>query len=59
MGVQSFIAGKCINQCRNFSMAELKSGLAESVNTESLIKSGMMDENIGVEMLLVKYSKRN
>ena len=59
MGVQSFIAGKCINQCRNFSMAELKSGLAESINTESLIKSGMMDENIGVEMLLVKYSKRN
>ena len=59
MGVQSFIAGKCINQCRNFSMAELKSGLAESVNTESLIKSGMMDENIGVEMLLVKYSKTN
>ena len=59
MGVQSFIAGKCINQCRNFSMAELKSGLSESVNTESLIKSGMMDENIGVEMLLVKYSKRN
>ena len=59
MGVQSFIAGKCINQCRNFSMGELKSGLAESVNTESLIKSGMMDENIGVEMLLVKYSKRN
>ena len=40
-------------------MAELKSGLAESVNTESLIKSRMMDENIGVEMLLVKYSKRN
>lgn len=59
MGVQSFIAGKCINQCRNFSMAELKSGLAESVNTESLIKSGMMDGNIGVEMLLVKYSKTN
>ena len=58
MGVQSFIAGKCINQCRNFSMAELKSGLAESVNTESLIKSVMMDEIIGVEMLLVIYSKR-
>lgn len=58
MGVQGFIAGKCINQSRNFSMGELKSGLAESVNTEALIKSGMMDENIGVEMLLVKYSKR-
>ncbi len=58
MGVQGFIARKCIAQSRNFSMGELKSGLAESVNTEALIKSGMMDENIGVEMLLVKYSKR-
>lgn len=59
MGVQGFIASKSINQSRNFTVAELKSGLAESVRTEELIKSGMMDENIGVEMLLIKYSKKN
>lgn len=59
MGVQGFIAAKSISQSRNFSVAELKSGLAESVRTEELIKSGMLDENIGVEMLLVKYSRRN
>lgn len=59
MGVQGFIASKSMNQSRNFTLAELKSGLAESVRTEELIKSGMLDENIGVEMLLVKYSKRN
>lgn len=59
MGVQGFIASKSMNQSRNFTVAELKSGLAESVRTEELIKSGMMDENIGVEMLLIKYSKRN
>ncbi len=59
MGVQGFIATKCINQSRNFSVADLKMGLAESVRTEELIKSGNMDENIGVEMLLVKYSAKS
>ena len=58
MGVQGFIAGKCMNQSRNFTMADLKMGLAESVKTEEMIKSGIMDENIGVEMLLVKYSRK-
>lgn len=58
MGVQGFIASKSINQSRNFSVAELKAALKESVQTEELIKKGSMDENIGVEMLLVKYSRK-
>lgn len=56
MGVQGFIAGKSIQQAKNFTMPELKAGLAESVKIEQMIKSGQMDENIGVEMLLIKYS---
>lgn len=58
MGVQGFIANKSLSQSKNFSVAELKAGLAESVKTEEQIKSGILDENIGVEMLLVKYSKK-
>ena len=58
MGVQGFIAGKCVNQSRNFTVSDLKMGLAESVKTEEQIKSGLLDEHIGVEMLLVKYSKK-
>ena len=58
MGVQAFIAGKSIQQARNFQMRELKDGLAESIKKEQLIKRGAMDENIGVEMLLIKYSKK-
>ncbi len=58
MGVQAFIAGKSIQQARNFQMRELKDGLTESIKTEQLIKRGAMDENIGVEMLLIKYSKK-
>ncbi len=57
MGVQGFIATKSIRQSRNFSVAELKSALTESVQTEEMIKKGLMDENIGVEMLLIKYSR--
>lgn len=57
MGVQGFIAAKSIRQSRNFSVDELKSALAESVQTEEMIKKGLMDENIGVEMLLIKYSR--
>ncbi|WP_370750001.1 DNA polymerase III subunit delta [Eubacterium sp.] len=59
MGVQGFIASKSISQSRNFTVSELKAGLAESISTEELIKSGRMDENIGVEMLLVKYSRKS
>lgn len=58
MGVQAFIAGKSISQSRNFSIADLKKGLAESVETEEWIKSGKMEDKIGVEMLLVKYSEK-
>ena len=59
MGVQGFIASKSINQSRNFSVNELKLALADCVATEENIKKGIMDENIGVEMLLVKYSRKN
>ena len=58
MGVQGFIANKSINQSRNFSVTELKAALADCVKTEESIKKGIMDENIGVEMLLVKYSRK-
>ncbi len=58
MGVQDFIAGKCINQSRNFSIRDLKAGLEESVKTEQMIKIGAIDANIGVEIMLVKYSEK-
>ena len=41
MGVQAFIAGKSIQQARNFQMRELKDRLAESIKTEQLIKRGL------------------
>ncbi len=57
MGVQGFIAKKCLNQSKNFTAQDLKKGLAEGVETEELIKAGRMDESVGLETLLVKYSR--
>lgn len=58
MGVQTFIAGKSISQSKNFTIEDIKRGLVECVQTETWIKSGKLDEKIGVEMLLVKYSAK-
>lgn len=58
MKVASFVAGKCMSQCRNFELLELKRALAESVSMEEKIKNGNMEEKMGVEMLLIKYSKK-
>lgn len=58
MGVQTFIATKSVNQSRNFSLADLRNGLAESVEIERMIKNGQIDEKIGVETLLIKYSNK-
>ncbi|MGN0383603.1 MAG: DNA polymerase III subunit delta [Eubacterium sp.] len=58
MGVASFVAGKCISQSRNFTLRQLKNALAESVYTEEKIKSGRIEEKMGVEILLVKYSAK-
>jgi DNA polymerase-3 subunit delta len=59
MGVQGFIATKSISQSVNFSVNELKSALEECVHTEELIKKGSLDEKIGLEMLIIRYSKRS
>lgn len=57
LGVQGFIAQKTIRQADNFPVKTLKSALTACVETEEAIKTGRLDENMGVEMLLVRYTK--
>lgn len=57
LAMQPFIVGKALKQSGNFSKNVLRNALKESVKVETNIKSGNMDEKIGVEMLLIKYSK--
>ncbi len=58
MGQQGFVVDKCIKQSANFSIDDLKEGLKDSVETEDKIKNGLIDPNIGVELLIVKYSTK-
>lgn len=52
-----FAAKKCIGQCKSFSGAKLRAILEESVNLEEMIKTGQMDQQIGVELFIVKNSR--
>ena len=56
LAMQPFIVGKAVKQLSNFNSRILKSALKDSRDTEYSIKSGNLDEKIGVEMLLIKYS---
>lgn len=58
LGLQSFIAIKTMRQADNFPMITLKHALQDCVETDEAIKTGRMDESIGLELLLVKYTKR-
>lgn len=54
--LQPFIVGKALKQTEKFSASKLRQALEDSIATETDIKSGKMDEKMGVEMLLIKYS---
>ncbi len=58
MGQPNFVVDKCISQSKNFSIDDLKEGLKDSVETEDKIKKGLLDPNIGVELLIVKYTTK-
>lgn len=51
-----FLSGKYIAQAKKFSSGELKGALAECVETEEAVKTGQIDDRLGVELLIIKYS---
>lgn len=56
LSMQPFIVGKAMKQTGNFKDNTLRAAIQEAVDMEKDIKSGNMDEKMGVEMLLIKYS---
>lgn len=56
LGLSSYIVDKLIRQANNFSTKELATAIADCGETEYKIKSGLLTDKIGVELLLVKYS---
>ncbi|MBE5967520.1 MAG: DNA polymerase III subunit delta [Lachnospiraceae bacterium] len=58
VGVPPFAVGKYKVQERNFTTARLKQALEFATDIEEQVKSGRMIDQIGVELLLITFSKK-
>lgn len=56
VGIPPFVLGKYIAQSQKFRLSELRSIVEECVSTEEAVKTGEMEDQISVELLLIKYS---
>lgn len=56
-GLQSFLVGKYLAQARHFSVSTLRKAVKDCVETEEAVKTGQMDDRLGVELLIVAFSK--
>lgn len=57
-GQRDFVVRKNMRQASGLKMSFLKQALEDCVKTEHDIKSGKIGEGLGVELLIVKYSRR-
>ncbi len=55
-GLAGFIARKYVAQASKFREADLRSALADCVETEEAVKTGRMNDVMSVELLIVKRS---
>lgn len=56
VGLPGFVAGKYVTQASRFKTEEIRDALKVCVETEEAVKTGRMNETMGVEMLIIKYS---
>lgn len=56
VGLPGFVAGKYVTQAARFQKEELREALEACVLAEEAIKTGKMNDNMSVELLLIQYS---
>lgn len=56
-GLQTFLIGKYQNQAKHFSSAALLQTIKDCVETEEAVKTGRIDDQLGVELLIVSHSQ--
>lgn len=56
VGLPGFIAGKYVTQSGRFSQEELRQAVEACVEAEEAIKTGKLNDNMSVELLIIKYS---
>lgn len=54
--IQSFIVRNSLKQAELFTYEELKDAVRECVDTEEAVKNGRLDDQMSVELLIVKFS---
>ena len=57
IGVAPFVAGKYQAQAKYFEMSTLLDALNECAKTEEAVKQGRLNDRLGVELIIIKYSK--
>lgn len=57
VNVPAFAVSKYISQARNFTKEQLTEALKLAADTEEQIKTGLINEKIGTELLIIRFSK--
>ncbi|MBR5584508.1 MAG: DNA polymerase III subunit delta [Lachnospiraceae bacterium] len=57
-GIMPFAMKKYQAQAKNFTEEELRAAVEECVASEESVKTGLMNDRLSVELLIMKYSKR-
>lgn len=55
-GLRTFMVSECIRQANNFTFKQLEEALRECLETDQNIKTGIINPELGVELILIKYS---
>ncbi|MBQ4284313.1 MAG: DNA polymerase III subunit delta [Lachnospira sp.] len=58
MGVAPFIVGKYMTQAKYFTREQLKQALADCADIEERVKNGRINDKMGVELMIIKYSTK-
>lgn len=58
MKIQPFIAGKYLSQAKYFTIDRIKEILRECADVEESVKQGRLQDKLGVEMIIIKYSSQ-
>ena len=57
IGIPPFTVKKYIGQTKNFKLSEIKKNISRCVEVEQGVKTGLLLDQIGVELLIVEFSK--
>ena len=55
-GLHPFAAGRYMDQAKRFRSAELRAVMEEGADIEQRVKTGLLTDNLAVELFIVRHS---